>query len=67
MFEGTEEELRQSDSTCNIFTLVILAHLLGDAFQPEMAAGHSLGEFSALVATGALSFEDGLILVSNVR
>lgn len=67
MFEGTEEELRQTKVTQPAIFLhsVILAHLLGDAFQPEMAAGHSLGEFSALVATGALSFEDGLILVSK--
>jgi len=67
MFEGSEEELRQTKVTQPAIFLhsVILAHLLGDAFQPEMAAGHSLGEFSALVATGALSFEDGLILVSK--
>lgn len=67
MFDGTEEELRQTKVTQPAIFLhsVILAHLLGDSFQPEMAAGHSLGEFSALVATGALSFEDGLILVSK--
>ena len=44
---------------------VILAKVLGDSFQPEMVAGHSLGEFSALVAAGYLSFEDGLKLVSK--
>lgn len=67
MFEGSEDELRQTKVTQPAIFLhsVILAHLLGHAFQPEMAAGHSLGEFSALVATGALSFEDGLILVSK--
>lgn len=67
MFEGSEEELRQTKVTQPAIFLhsVILAHLLGDTFRPEMAAGHSLGEFSALVATGALSFEDGLILVSK--
>ncbi len=67
MFEGSEDELRQTKVTQPAIFLhsVILAHLLGDAFQPEMAAGHSLGEFSALVATGTLSFEDGLILVSK--
>lgn len=67
MFEGTEEELRQTKVTQPAIFLhsVILAKLLGDAFQPDMAAGHSLGEFSALVACGSMSFEDGLTLVSK--
>ncbi len=65
MFEGTEEDLRQTKVTQPAIFLhsVILAKTLGDDFDPSMAAGHSLGEFSALVATGALSFEDGLKLV----
>lgn len=65
MFSGTDEELRQTKVTQPAIFLhsVILAHELGDSFQPDMAAGHSLGEFSALVAAGALSFEDGLKLV----
>ena len=66
MFEGTAEELKQTKVTQPAIFLhsVILAECLGDAFQPDMVAGHSLGEFSALVATGALGFEDGLSLVS---
>ena len=66
MFEGTAEELRQTKVTQPAIFLhsVILAKVLGDQFQPEMTAGHSLGEFSALVTAGALSFEDGLKLVS---
>lgn len=67
MFEGTDEDLRQTKVTQPAIFLhsVILAHTLGEAFQPDMTAGHSLGEFSALVAAKALSFEDGLVLVSK--
>jgi len=67
MFEGTAEELKQTKVTQPAVFLhsVILAKTLGESFQPEMVAGHSLGEFSALVANGALSFEDGLKLVSK--
>jgi [acyl-carrier-protein] S-malonyltransferase len=65
MFSGTDEELRQTKVTQPAVFLhsVISALCMEEAFQPEMAAGHSLGEFSALVAAGALSFEDGLKLV----
>ncbi|GHV09785.1 malonyl CoA-acyl carrier protein transacylase [Bacteroidia bacterium] len=65
MFEGTDEDLRQTKVTQPAIFLhsVILAKTLGDDFKPEMVAGHSLGEFSALVAAQALSFEDGLQLV----
>ena len=65
MFEGTDEDLRQTKVTQPAVFLhsVISALCLGDDFKPEMTAGHSLGEFSALVAAGALSFEDGLKLV----
>ncbi len=65
MFAGTDEDLRQTRVTQPAIFLhsVILAKTLGEGFQPEMTAGHSLGEFSALVAAGALSFEDGLKLV----
>ena len=67
MFNGTEEDLRQTKVTQPAIFLhsVILAKTLGDEFRPDMVAGHSLGEFSALVAAGALSFEDGLKLVSK--
>lgn len=67
MFEGTAEELKQTKVTQPAVFLhsVISAICLGDAFDAEMVAGHSLGEFSALVAAGALSFEDGLKLVSQ--
>ncbi|MEQ3690093.1 MAG: ACP S-malonyltransferase [Flavobacterium sp.] len=67
MFEGTAEELKETKVTQPAVFLhsVILAKTLGDDFKPEMVAGHSLGEFSALVANGALSFEDGLKLVSQ--
>ncbi|MBI9067444.1 MAG: ACP S-malonyltransferase [Salinivirgaceae bacterium] len=67
MFEGTDEDLKQTKVTQPAVFLhsVILAKVLGDDFKPEMTAGHSLGEFSALVAAGALSFEDGLVLVSK--
>jgi len=66
MFAGTDEDLRQTKVTQPAIFLhsVILAKTLGADFTPEMTAGHSLGEFSALVAAGALSFEDGLKLVS---
>jgi [acyl-carrier-protein] S-malonyltransferase len=66
MFEGTAEQLKETKVTQPAVFLhsVILAKTLAD-FQPEMVAGHSLGEFSALVASGALSFEDGLKLVSQ--
>lgn len=66
MFEGTPEALRQTKVTQPAIFLhsVILAKALGDEFKPDMVAGHSLGEFSALVAAGALNFEDGLRLVS---
>lgn len=65
MFEGTDEDLRQTRVTQPAIFLhsVILARTLGEQFKPDMTAGHSLGEFSALVAAGALSFEDGLRLV----
>ena len=67
MFEGTDEDLRQTKVTQPAVFLhsVILAKTMGDKFAPDMVAGHSLGEFSALVAAGALSFEDGLLLVSK--
>lgn len=67
MFNGTDEALKQTKVTQPAIFLhsVILAKVLGDKFQPEMVAGHSLGEFSALVSAGVLSFEDGLKLVST--
>jgi [acyl-carrier-protein] S-malonyltransferase len=67
MFAGTNEDLKQTKVTQPAIFLhsTILAKTIGDAFQPEMVAGHSLGEFSALVAAGVLSFEDGLVLVSK--
>jgi len=67
MFFGTEEDLRQTKVTQPAIFLhsVILAKTLGETFKPQMVAGHSLGEFSALVANGALSFEDALVLVSK--
>jgi [acyl-carrier-protein] S-malonyltransferase len=67
MFEGTPEDLKQTKVTQPAIFLhsVIMAKTLGDKFKPDMAAGHSLGEFSALVAAGAMSFEDGLKLVSQ--
>jgi len=67
MFEGTAEELKQTKVTQPAVFLhsVISAICMGDAFKPDMVGGHSLGEFSALVAAGALSFEDGLKLVSK--
>lgn len=67
MFEGTDADLKQTKVTQPAIFLhsVILAKTMGENFQPEMTAGHSLGEFSALVAAGALSFADGLQLVSK--
>ncbi len=67
MFEGTEDDLKQTRVTQPAVFLhsVILAEVLGEKFAPDMVAGHSLGEFSALVAAGALSIEDGLVLVSE--
>lgn len=67
MFEGTADELKQTKVTQPAIFLhsVILAATLGDSFKPDMVAGHSLGEFSALVANKTLSFEDGLKLVSQ--
>ena len=66
IFEGTDEDLRQTKVTQPAIFLhsVILAKAMGDKFRPDMVAGHSLGEFSALVAANALSFEAGLKLVS---
>lgn len=66
MFEGTEDDLKQTKVTQPAIFLhsVILAKTMGEEFKPDMVAGHSLGEFSALVAAGALSFEEGLKLVS---
>lgn len=65
MFEGSDEDLKQTKVTQPAIFLhsVILAKTLGDSFKPDMVAGHSLGEFSALVANGTLTFEDGLKLV----
>lgn len=67
MFSGTDEELKQTKVTQPAVFLhsVIMAKALGQDFKPDMVAGHSLGEFSALVAAGALSFEEGLTLVSK--
>ncbi|WP_420602769.1 ACP S-malonyltransferase [Flagellimonas sp.] len=67
MFEGTTEDLKQTKVTQPAIFLhsVILSKALGDNFKPDMVAGHSLGEFSALVANGTLNFEDGLKLVSQ--
>ena len=67
MFEGSAEDLQQTKVTQPAIFLhsVILAKTLGDGFKPDMVAGHSLGEFSALVANGTLNFEDGLKLVSQ--
>lgn len=67
LFEGTDEDLKQTKVTQPAVFLhsVIRALTLGDDFKPDMVAGHSLGEFSALVAAGALSFADGLRLVSK--
>ncbi|MCX2719062.1 ACP S-malonyltransferase [Lentiprolixibacter aurantiacus] len=67
MFEGTAEDLKQTNVTQPAIFLhsVILSQVLGDSFQPDMVAGHSLGEFSALVANQTLKFEDGLKLVAQ--
>lgn len=67
MFEGTAEDLKQTKVTQPAIFLhsVVLSKVLGDTFKPDMVAGHSLGEFSALVANGTLNFEDGLKLVSQ--
>jgi len=67
MFSGTDEDLKQTRVTQPAIFLhsVIAAIVAGESFKPDMVAGHSLGEFSALVASRALSFEDGLILVSK--
>lgn len=66
MFHGTDEDLRRTDITQPAVFLhsIAVATAMGDEFKPDMVAGHSLGEFSALVACGALSFEDGLKLVA---
>ncbi|WP_069659504.1 ACP S-malonyltransferase [Arcticibacter eurypsychrophilus] len=66
MFDGTDEELKQTSVTQPAIFLhsVILAKSLAEAFEPDMVAGHSLGEFSALVSAGAIQFEDGLRLVA---
>ncbi|PIQ17874.1 MAG: [acyl-carrier-protein] S-malonyltransferase, partial [Flavobacteriaceae bacterium CG18_big_fil_WC_8_21_14_2_50_34_36] len=67
MFEGTAEELKETKVTQPAIFLhsVILAEILGNRFKPDMVAGHSLGEFSALVANKTLAFEDALVLVSK--
>ncbi|MDJ1468105.1 ACP S-malonyltransferase [Cytophagaceae bacterium DM2B3-1] len=66
MFSGTEEELKQTNVTQpSIFLHSVVLAKISSNFQPDMVAGHSLGEFSALVANGALSFEDGLRLVAQ--
>jgi len=67
MFNGSDEDLKQTKVTQPAIFLhsTILASVMGGSFHPEMVAGHSLGEFSALVANGTLTFEDGLILVSK--
>ena len=67
MFSGTDDDLKQTKVTQPAIFLhsTILAAVLGDTFKPDMVAGHSLGEFSALVANRALSYEDGLVLVSK--
>jgi [acyl-carrier-protein] S-malonyltransferase len=67
MFKGSAEDLKETKVTQPAIFLhsVILSKVLGNAFKPDMVAGHSLGEFSALVANGALKFEDGLKLVSK--
>jgi len=67
MFDGTEDELKQTNVTQPAIFIhsVILAKMMGDEFRPDMVAGHSLGEFSALVANGTIAFEDGLKLVAK--
>ena len=68
MFEGSKEDLKETKVTQPAIFLhsVILSKVMGESFQPDMVAGHSLGEFSALVANGALRFEDGLKLVFQI-
>jgi len=67
MFNGSDEDLKQTKVTQPSIFLhsVILSAVIKESFRPDMVAGHSLGEFSALVANKTLSFEDGLILVSR--
>jgi len=67
MFNGTEEDLKQTKVTQPAIFLhsTIIIQVMGDAFRPDMVAGHSLGEFSALVANRTIPFEDGLVLVSK--
>lgn len=67
MFDGTEDDLKQTNVTQPAIFLhsVVLANIMGEAFKPDMVAGHSLGEFSALVANKSLLFEDGLKLVAK--
>lgn len=67
MFEGSEEELKQTNITQPAIFLhsIVKAKMAGESFQPDVVAGHSLGEFSALVAAGAMTFEDGLKLVQQ--
>ncbi|MCO5725692.1 ACP S-malonyltransferase [Robiginitalea marina] len=67
MFEGSADDLKETKVTQPAIFLhsVVLSKVLGDSFKPDMVAGHSLGEFSALVANGTLSFEDGLKLVAQ--
>lgn len=67
MFEGTPEDLKETKVTQPAIFLhsVVLSTVMGESFRPDMVAGHSLGEFSALVANGVLNFEDGLKLVSQ--
>ncbi len=66
MFNGTDEDLRQTKVTQPaVFLVSVIPALINDDIKPDMVAGHSLGEFSALVVSGALSFEDGLTLVSK--
>ena len=69
MFSGTDEQLKETKVTQPAIFLhsVILAKTLGDNFKPNMVAGHSLGEFSALVAASALSFEDGILIVTRMN
>ena len=66
MFDGTQDDLKETSVTQPAIFLhsVVLAKMLEDKFEPDMVAGHSLGEFSALTAAGALSFEAGLKLVA---
>ena len=67
MFTGSAEDLKQTRVTQPSVFLhsVIKAKIAGEAFQPDFVAGHSLGEFSAIVAAGGMSFEDGLVLVQK--